>query len=291
MKPFKRIVLLLTATITCQLLLYFLCVKPYMATWGAEDSAVSMTLPGDSLFPSIESTRCIEITAPSSRVWKTVAQFGADRGSFYSYEFLENLLGYEKNDSLSRDTSTAMYVGREIPATTKASGGLINYSFSILAVEQGKWVVVSNWGTVFLKPEGPNQTKLIVRTNGRETSGIIEKIENFITFPGHYIMERRMLIGMKAASEEIELKAVHDIMWFSGVILSAFFIFLMACSANNIQGYIQTIILGTCWLLPLYIGDAAASYSILFLFICAGFFLVSRILQRKKEKKAPQIQP
>lgn len=54
-----------------------------------------MTLPGDDLIPSpdLTSTRATTIHAPGAEVWPWIAQLGQGRGGFYSYEFLENLVG------------------------------------------------------------------------------------------------------------------------------------------------------------------------------------------------------
>ena len=38
-------------------------------------------------------SRSIEISAPASDVWPWIAQLGQGRGGFYSYDFLENLIG------------------------------------------------------------------------------------------------------------------------------------------------------------------------------------------------------
>ncbi|HEU5035603.1 MAG TPA: SRPBCC family protein [Nocardioides sp.] len=42
-----------------------------------------------------EASRSIRIAAPPERVWPWVAQIGQERGGFYSYTWLENLLGCE----------------------------------------------------------------------------------------------------------------------------------------------------------------------------------------------------
>jgi hypothetical protein len=63
--------------------------------WGATRQEHAMTLPGDDLIPSpdLTSTRATTIHAPGAEVWPWIAQLGQGRGGFYSYEFLENLVG------------------------------------------------------------------------------------------------------------------------------------------------------------------------------------------------------
>lgn len=52
-------------------------------------------LPGDTvlLAADLEATRSIVIDAPAPDVWSWVAQVGQNRGGFYSYQMLENLIG------------------------------------------------------------------------------------------------------------------------------------------------------------------------------------------------------
>ncbi|MER2137342.1 MAG: hypothetical protein ABS909_05705, partial [Arthrobacter sp.] len=63
--------------------------------WGATESEVAMNLPGDELLPApnLVATRAISIAAPPSKVWPWLTQLGQNRGGFYSYDWLENLLG------------------------------------------------------------------------------------------------------------------------------------------------------------------------------------------------------
>jgi len=63
--------------------------------WGASDEECSRTWLGDELVPHPRGgfTHAITIHAPVSRVYPWVAQVGQNKGGFYSYEFLENLVG------------------------------------------------------------------------------------------------------------------------------------------------------------------------------------------------------
>ncbi|NUO34617.1 MAG: SRPBCC family protein [Dermatophilaceae bacterium] len=63
--------------------------------WGATTEESREPLPGDELIPApgLVATRAITIEALPEEVWPWVAQIGADRGGFYSYDRLENLAG------------------------------------------------------------------------------------------------------------------------------------------------------------------------------------------------------
>ncbi len=63
--------------------------------WGATTEESREPLPGDELLPvaGLVATRAITIQAPPEDVWPWVVQLGADRGGFYSYDRIENLVG------------------------------------------------------------------------------------------------------------------------------------------------------------------------------------------------------
>lgn len=74
---------------------YILVARPRQLRWGATDEESEGTLPGDDLIenPDITATRAITIRASAAQVWPWIAQLGQGRGGFYSYDFLENLVG------------------------------------------------------------------------------------------------------------------------------------------------------------------------------------------------------
>ncbi len=63
--------------------------------WGANDTELGRSLPGDELLtePRWMWTHAITVNAPVDRIWPWLVQIGQGRGGFYSYEFLENLAG------------------------------------------------------------------------------------------------------------------------------------------------------------------------------------------------------
>jgi hypothetical protein len=64
--------------------------------WGATDDEVEMVLPGDEIVPraNLTATRAVTVRAGAHHgVWPWIAQLGQGRGGFYSYDFLENLIG------------------------------------------------------------------------------------------------------------------------------------------------------------------------------------------------------
>ena len=85
-----------------------------------------MSLPGDDLVPdpAEQNTRAIEIDAEPSSVWPWIIQIGADRGGFYSYEWLENLFGLGiHNSDVVVNQWQHRTVGDLVFADAKGSGG------------------------------------------------------------------------------------------------------------------------------------------------------------------------
>jgi hypothetical protein len=71
--------------------------KPWHERWGATDEEIAMALPGDGRLaePARQVTRAISIDAARQDVWPWIVQLGADRGGFYTYDWLENLFGLD----------------------------------------------------------------------------------------------------------------------------------------------------------------------------------------------------
>jgi len=69
--------------------------RPWRIKWGATDDEIRRTLPGDELVPQPQwsYTQAITIRASATEVWPWLVQIGQGRGGFYSYEWLENLVG------------------------------------------------------------------------------------------------------------------------------------------------------------------------------------------------------
>src|SRR5271169_3462497 len=74
---------------------YILFARPRHLRWGASARECGASLPGDDLIvsPDLTATRAITVRASAGQVWPWVAQLGQGRGGFYSYDFLENLVG------------------------------------------------------------------------------------------------------------------------------------------------------------------------------------------------------
>ncbi|MBU3915292.1 hypothetical protein KKA14_07135 [bacterium] len=275
--------LILICVISLQIIVYIMFLRPVIFSWGATEDETKMSLVGDSLAPYISSTRAISINAPISEVWKWIIQLGADRGGFFSYEFIEKSLGY-KGRSVDKTVpeSQDMKVGRVVPGSLDET--LIEYSWPVLAVEPGKSFVLKNWGAFVLKEVNARETRLIVRTHGRETPNLISVIGDFFMMPLHYLMERRMLMEFKVRAEGRDpLSPTVDIMWFFGLLLSCVGIISMIFISRGLYRVLVSAFYSVVWLWPLLVFDPHPIHSIgllLIVSLTATWFVIDNRLHQ-----------
>lgn len=258
-------------------------IKPYIFTWGATDQEVSMSMPGDHLAPFISSTRGISINAPISDVWDWVIQLGADRGGFYSYWFIEKPLGYKFRETNRVEAEFKdMEVGRVIKTSLDPSMSFIEYNFPVVSVDPGKSFVLKNWGCFLLNEVDSTRTRLIVRTHGQFFTSWTDYLDYFFMMPLHYLMERRMLIGIKSRSEAGPGKAfssTNDILWFLGILLSFCGIVVLFFTSKTILSESVVAVYSVIWLLTLFVADPIPIYSMAFLLM----LVISTLWQNKNK--------
>ena len=267
MSTIMESILNIVLVIGCQIAVYAVFLRSKIMAWGASKEEAAMPLIGDDLAPNISSTRAITIHAPVSEVWKWIIQLGADRGGFFSYSFLEKALGYEMREGGPVPEFQEMQVGRIVPGSIDESKSLIKYDFRVVAVEPGKAFVLENWGAFVLKEIHPKQTRLIVRTHAGQLSDLKSKIDDLFFMSLHYIMERRMLMGIKARVEGTRLSAASDNLWLLGVLLSGIGIPLVIFSGQGVQNVFLSAIYGIAWLWVFLIFEPKPTYSLTLLLL------------------------
>lgn len=75
------------------LILGYLVIRPFHLRWGATTDEVQQAMPGD--LEHIGWTRAITIAATPEEIWPWLVQWGQGRGGWYSYDWLENLFGFD----------------------------------------------------------------------------------------------------------------------------------------------------------------------------------------------------
>jgi hypothetical protein len=175
-------------------------------------------MPGDELVPEAQmrSTRAITIDAPPDQVWPWLAQIGQGRGGFYSYDELENLLGCDIHSAhqLLPDCQplevgdiiclagtggpTYRVARREPPHRLVLVAGAANPAApETTRAGAGEFTATWQW---LLKPiANDTQTRLVVRQRYRYRRS--QSILWHLVEPVDFVMERRMLHGIKSRAE------------------------------------------------------------------------------------------
>jgi hypothetical protein len=185
--------------------------------WGASRDEWFAEMPGDGLVPDpvLLSTRAVTIDAPPIEVWPWLAQIGQGRGGLYSYDQLENLVGLDIHsaDSLLPEQEQLT------PGDLVRLGKPGSPCFGVVAVDVGRSLVLVNadpateqpvstpvrggtggtWQWVLRPIRGGAATRLISRQ--RNTHPDSERIMWRLIEPIGFVMERRMLLGIKERVE------------------------------------------------------------------------------------------
>ena len=165
-------------------------------------------LPCDELIvePVGSFTHAITIRAPRRAVWPWLAQMGAGRAGWYSYDRLDNGGRTSATEILPRFQEVA--VGTLFPTLPGATDG-----FVVLGYESN-WYLVLGWRsphgeplvtwTFALEELRPRVTRLIVRARGSKRYpcyGLPPAIGKPVVRAVHFLMERKQLLGIAARAE------------------------------------------------------------------------------------------
>jgi hypothetical protein len=200
---------------------YAALVRPKTLRWGASWRERSRIWAGDEFMPqpAAQSTHVVTIAAPAERVWPWVAQLGQDRGGFYSYTSLENLIGadmknadeihpeWQKREVGDRvwlanpskhDGKAFMIVARWIPERAVVLVAPPDWERLQVGAEANHIV----W-SIIIEPISPKSCRLIARTLSGKGQSAAEKFAYYAFWePAHFVMERGMMLGIKKRAEE-----------------------------------------------------------------------------------------
>jgi hypothetical protein len=187
--------------------------RPWYATWGATDTEVHATLPGDELVPDARGqvTMAVTIDAPPEAVWPWLVQMGVDRAGLYTYTWVENgvlRLGVENADRI-HPAWQDLRVGDIIAYTPEDyPGGRTGPS--VAAIEPNRALVLCNaavgepcTGTMqlILWERADGSTRLIMRGRSSADAPRLQQAFDALLEPGYFVMERKMLLGIKQRAE------------------------------------------------------------------------------------------
>ncbi|MFN3706132.1 MAG: SRPBCC family protein [Thermoflexales bacterium] len=198
---------------------YVLWLRPWHLRWGATDTEVLTWLPGDDLIerPKLSVTHAITIRAPVEEVWPWLVQIGQGRGGFYSYSWVEGLLGLDMRSArrvnpawqnlhaadsvpLSPDGAVALPVDIVMPNRV-----LVMHTDQPAsrhrAVMLPSFYSSLTWG-FHLRPIDAQTTRLIERFHADWPPSLWRTVLIRLLFePGAFLMQRRMLLGIRDRAE------------------------------------------------------------------------------------------
>ncbi len=168
-------------------------------------------LVGDELVksPVFSSTHGVTIDESPVAVWPWLVQMGQSRGGFYSYTAIENLFGCRmKNANQLYPHWQQISVGDTIQLHPRFE------PLSVKCLEEGENLVLYQrgmavWSWVFVLRPSINRktdvqsTRLLIRTRVRFSQQVLARLIWPAMKFGHYVMERRMLLGIKQRAESI----------------------------------------------------------------------------------------
>jgi hypothetical protein len=195
---------------------YVLIGRPWHLRWGTIGEEGRKRLPGDELVPRpvAEMTRAITINAPTKEIWPWMVQMGAGRGGLYSYDWLENLagLGIHSVDRIVPELQD-LKEGDVLPLDAHSGTGptvaeltperAIVLHFADRRAERS----ILSWAYV-LNPIEEGATRLIFRFK-------LDVDPRWLWGPGyallveipHFVMERRMMLGIKERAERAQMSS------------------------------------------------------------------------------------
>jgi len=186
--------------------------RPWYSIWGATESELKQTLPGDEYVndPGASYTQSITMNAPASSIWPWLVQLGQGKAGFYSYELLENIIGCQIHNATSilpehqnikvgdgllmHPEAPALPVAIIEPGKTLAYGGRVDKQTSNV------WV--------FSLDQQGQVTRLVTRWMFEYGHGFKHRLGyGWLLEPIAAVMQRKMLVTLR---ELVENTAAHS---------------------------------------------------------------------------------
>jgi hypothetical protein len=189
--------------------------RPARSHWGVDAETAARRYPGDDLVvePRWSWTHGVAIDVPADAVWPWVAQIGADRGGFYSYQWLENLAGCNVRNAETIHEEWAVREGEALVLHPKVPPLRIvsvapGRSFVAYAAPDegaraaGKPWVAATW-LFAVEPLGAGRSRFISRYRADCSDDLSTRLAFGPAFvePVGFVMDRQMLLGVKARAE------------------------------------------------------------------------------------------
>lgn len=193
---------------------YWALVRPWYLQWGTTAAELDRELPGHDLAPdpAVHSTQAVTVDASPADVWPWLVQIGQGRGGFYSYDWLERLVGA---DIYNVDRIIPEY--QDLREDDEVLLAPKNYvlgspdSWPVVAsLEEGRSIVLRPPGeqptyvwTFLVEPTDEGKTRLIARMRSPRKPTALGRLVEAVTWePAHFLMQRKMLLGARDRAED-----------------------------------------------------------------------------------------
>jgi hypothetical protein len=183
-------------------------------SWGISAEDAARSFPGDELLaePIWGWTHAVSVKASADVVWPWLAQIGATRGGFYSYQWLENLAGCDVRNAEVVHPEWQMRLGDELYVHPDMP------PLRIARMEPGRWFVAHaaseriperHWVSVswlfLVEPAGVGCCRVISRYRAAHSEDLGTRISfgPSLLRPIGFAMDRRMLEGIRERVERV----------------------------------------------------------------------------------------
>jgi hypothetical protein len=187
--------------------------------FGASLDEQTMAVPGYQPPPHQRLRGCqgITIAAPAEKIWPWLVQMGQGRGGFYSYTWLENVVGCNiQNVKRIVPELQTLKVGDQVWLHPKAP------PLTVRQLIPNRVIAFEGW-TLFLFPVNEGRTRLVSRlydwSDPSQEQSLLQRILNgrLLDF-AHWFMERRMFVTIRRLAEgrisNAELATRATAVWF-----------------------------------------------------------------------------
>lgn len=194
-------------------------VRSPRAHWGLDAKTAARSYPGDDLVaePRWGWTHGIEIDTDAASVWPWVAQVGADKAGFYSYQWLENLVGCNIRNAETIHPAWQAKVGEDLvlhpdPKAPRLQITAVEAGHCLVAFakpdetarSQGKPWGAASWVFV-VEALSEHRCRLISRYRVACSDDLATRLAfgPALLEPIGFAMDRRMLLGVKERAERV----------------------------------------------------------------------------------------
>lgn len=207
----------------------FAIANALIPNFGSQPDELNLLLPGDELVadPVVTWQHAITIRAKPEAVWPWIIQIGDTRGAFYSYMFVEQLIG---GADLYHNANRIHPEWQNPPE----GQGIIGDWVVIRAYRLNEYMLAEStealgglaWSWLWLlRPTADGQTRLLIHVRIKpppEMSGGGSAMQMAINLGG-FVMERNMMTGIKTraegGSEPALIEPVEIVLWLAALVV------------------------------------------------------------------------